>query len=95
MKSKEYEAGKPGLDEKAGDSGSNGRFLILHNDDIHSFDYVIDTLMDVCEMDMTQAEQCAFLVHYKGQCDIKKGSLDSLKSYKERLIKKGLIATID
>jgi len=47
--------------------------LILHNDDVHDFDFVIHSLIDVCKHDSVQAEQCTFLVHYKGKCDIKKG----------------------
>jgi ATP-dependent Clp protease adaptor protein ClpS len=71
------------------------RFLILHNDEVHTFDYVIETLIDVCEMDEIQAEQCTFLVHYKGKCDVKKGVFSFLKPYREALISKGLQATID
>jgi ATP-dependent Clp protease adaptor protein ClpS len=73
---------------------SNERFLVLHNDDYHTFDYVIDALMDICEHDMVQAEQCTLLVHYKGQCDVKKGSFSYLKPMKNALIQKELKATI-
>ena len=73
----------------------NERFLVLHNDDYHTFDYVIDALMDICEHDMVQAEQCTLLVHYKGQCDVKKGSFTYLKPMKNALIQKELKATID
>lgn len=73
----------------------NERFLVLHNDDYHTFDYVIDALMDICEHDMIQAEQCTLLVHYKGQCDVKKGSFTYLKPMKNALIQKELKATID
>jgi len=73
----------------------NQNFLTLHNDDVHTFDYVIETLMDVCEHDMVQAEQCAYIVHYKGKCDVKKGTPDHLQPMKSKLIDKGLLATID
>lgn len=76
------------------DSGE-GRYLILHNDEVHSFDYVIETLIKVCEMDSIQAEQCTYLVHYKGKCDVKKGSFEYLHPYKQSLVEKGLEATID
>ena len=76
-------------------NGGNQNFLTLHNDDVHTFDYVIETLMDVCEHDMVQAEQCAYIVHYKGKCDVKKGPLDHLSPMKSKLIDKGLLATID
>ena len=81
--------------EREVENGRNNNFLILHNDDVHTFDYVIETLMDVCEHDMIQAEQCAYIVHYKGKCDVKKGTPDHLLPMKSKLIDKGLQATID
>ena len=81
--------------EKEARSLRNNNFLTLHNDDVHTFDYVIETLMNVCEHDMVQAEQCAYIVHYKGKCDVKKGSVDNLTPMKTKLINKGLLATID
>jgi ATP-dependent Clp protease adaptor protein ClpS len=64
--------------------------LILFNDDINSFDYVIECLVDICEHDEFQAEQCAFITHYKGKCDIKIGHGLELKIMKKQLIEKGL-----
>lgn len=52
--------------------------LILYNDDVNTFDYVIDQLVAVCQHDLVQAEQCAILVHYKGKCSVKKGKLKEL-----------------
>lgn len=75
--------------------GLGNSFLTLHNDDVHTFDYVIETLMDVCDHDLVQAEQCAYIVHYKGRCDVKKGTVDCLQPMKSKLIEKGLVATID
>jgi len=74
---------------------SNERFLILHNDDVHSFDYVIDALIDICEHDYEQATQCTYIVHHKGKCDVKKGDFEQLKSMKEALINRELNATIN
>jgi ATP-dependent Clp protease adaptor protein ClpS len=71
------------------------RFLVLHNDDVHTFDYVIETLINVCELEPVQAEQCTYLVHFKGKCDVKKGDYIFLRPYKQALIEKGLEATID
>jgi ATP-dependent Clp protease adaptor protein ClpS len=71
------------------------KFLILHNDDVHTFDYVIDALIEVCDHDFEQATQCTFLVHYKGKCDVKKGSRKELKPMKDALIERELNATID
>jgi len=73
----------------------NENFLILHNDDVHTFDYVIDALIEICEHGYEQATQCTFLVHYKGKCDVKKGSFASLKPMKDALIERELNATID
>ncbi len=70
-------------------------FLTLHNDDVHSFDYVIKALIEICEHNYEQATQCTILTHYKGKCDVRKGSYKSLKPYKEALINRELNATID
>ena len=95
MKPRNLEVPKSDLDEITDKDSSNQRQLILHNDDVHSFDYVIESLIEVCNMDSTQAEQCTYLVHYKGKCDVKKGSYDVLKPYREGLIERELNATID
>jgi ATP-dependent Clp protease adaptor protein ClpS len=71
------------------------RILVLHNDDYHTFDYVIDALIEICHHDLLQAEQCTLLIHYKGSCDVKKGSLSYLRPMRRALIKKDLKATID
>ena len=95
MKPGNFGIPKPHQDEIAGLDSENLRELILHNDDVHSFDYVIDSLIEVCRMDPLQAEQCTYLVHYKGKCDIKKGSYEILKPFREGLVERELNATID
>ncbi len=76
--------------------GTNkNRNLVLYNDDINSFDYVISCLIEICDHDFVQAEQCAFITHFKGKCDVKKGDYKSLKPLKQSLVNKGLKATID
>lgn len=70
-------------------------FLILHNDEINTFDFVIESLVHVCNHDSVQAEQCALVTHYQGRCDILRGSLDELKALQNTLNSKGLIVTID
>ncbi len=82
-------------DEEKDFDSANERSLVLHNDDYHTFEYVIDALINICEHDMVQAEQCTLLVHYKGRCDVKKGSYTYLKPMKNALIQKDLKATID
>ena len=69
--------------------------LTLFNDDIHSFDYVIESLIEVCRMDNIQAEQCTYIAHYKGKCNIKKGTYEELKPLKDRLTDRELICSID
>jgi ATP-dependent Clp protease adaptor protein ClpS len=87
--------GSPLFDEQNDILGHEENWLILHNDDIHTFDYVIDCLVDICEHNTVQAEQCTFIIHYKGKCDVKKGSYEFLKPMKDGLIERGLNATID
>jgi ATP-dependent Clp protease adaptor protein ClpS len=84
---------KPTQDEDIG--SQNERHLILYNDDYHSFDYVIEALMHICEHEAEQAIQCTLLTHYKGKCDVKKGSFSYLRPMKQALIEKELKATID
>lgn len=69
--------------------------LTLFNDHIHSFDYVIQSLVDVCLMDDIQAEQCTFIAHYKGKCRVKEGTFNQLKPMKDRLTERKLICSID
>lgn len=68
--------------------------LMLINDDFHTFDFVVDALVDVCRHDPDQAEQCAYITHYKGKCDIKKGSMNTIKPMRDRLAEKGLKVNI-
>ncbi len=71
------------------------RELILFNDDVNTFEHVIDALVDVCEHDLLQAEQCTYIVHYNGKCSVKNGSYLRLKPMKEGLIDRGLAAVIN
>ena len=69
--------------------------LIVWNDDVNTFDWVIESLVTVCDHTPEQAEQCALLVHYKGKCGVKKGSFDELRPQAEALIDRGIQATVD
>lgn len=69
--------------------------LTLHNDDINSFEFVIDTLCEVCEHNDIQAEQCAFITHFSGKCQIKIGTIEELKPIQQQLLDKKLSVTID
>jgi len=73
----------------------NDKFLILHNDDVHSFDYVTLALIEICGHSYEQASQCTLITHYKGKCDVKKGAFKALRPLKEALLERKLNATID
>ena len=68
--------------------------IVLLNDDVNTFDHVIETLVDVCNHSYEQAEQCSILVHYKGKCTVKTGSYDDLKPRCTKLLQAGLSAEI-
>mgnify|MGYP000951203414 CR=1 FL=1 len=68
--------------------------IVLFNDDVNTFDHVIDSLIDICEHTLEQAEQCAILVHYKGKCTVKTGEYNDLKPRCTMLLSKGLSAEI-
>ena len=72
----------------------SGCSLVLHNDDIHTFDYVIKALVDICRITYAQAEQCTILVHCHGKCTIKHGSYDDLQPMHTALIDKQLTSEI-
>ena len=68
--------------------------IVLFNDDVNTFEHVIETLIRVCKHTNEQAEQCAILVHYKGKCTVKTGLLDELKPQCSSLLEAGLSAEI-
>ena len=71
------------------------RDLVLYNDDYNSFDFVIETLVEVCNHTHEQAEQCAYLTHYRGKCTIKKGVYYNLKPLKEEINDRGPNSVIE
>ena len=68
--------------------------IVLYNDDVNTFDHVIDALIDVCEHTLEQAEQCAILVHYKGKCSVKSGEYKDLEPRCSKLLQLGLSAEL-
>jgi len=68
--------------------------LVVFNDDINTFDHVIKTLIKVCEHTPEQAEQCTIIIHHKGKCAVKKGSLDFLKPMRTAICEEGIDARI-
>ena len=68
--------------------------IVVYNDDLNTFDHVIETLMRVCEHAPEQAEQCSLIIHYNGKCTVKTGSLEKLKPQCTQLLEAGLNAVI-
>ena len=71
------------------------KVLVLHNDDVNTFNFVIMCLIEVCKHSLEQAEQCTWLVHYKGKCEVKTGSYDILEPMCSSLLDRGLSAEIN
>ncbi|MCK9477747.1 MAG: ATP-dependent Clp protease adaptor ClpS [Candidatus Muirbacterium halophilum] len=69
--------------------------LILNNDDYNSFEWVIKCLMKICNHEQNQAEQCAFIVHTRGKCDVKYGDEETISNMKNKLRSAGLSATME
>ncbi len=69
--------------------------IIVWNDDVNTFDWVIESLVEVCDHSPEQAEQCSLIIHHNGKCSVKKGSFDILRPKAEALIDRGIQATID
>ena len=68
--------------------------IVLFNDEVNTFEHVIETLVHVCKHSYEQAEQCSLLVHYKGKCTVKTGLYEELEPQCTQLLKAGLSAEI-
>lgn len=68
--------------------------LMVFNDDVNTFDHVINTLVKVCKHTAHQAEQCAMIIHYKGKCSVKKGQYTDLKPMKDAICEAGIDAKV-
>ncbi|MBG43410.1 MAG: hypothetical protein CL530_05515 [Aequorivita sp.] len=73
---------------------SNLNEIVLYNDDVNTFDHVINSLIFACEHTPEQAEQCSIIVHYKGKCTVKTGEFNELKPRCTMLLEAGLSAEI-
>ena len=69
--------------------------IILYNDDVNTFDFVIKALVKVCHHDLIQAEQCTHIIHYNGKCSVKRGSYKNLEPICLKLLDLGLSAKIE
>lgn len=69
--------------------------LIVWNDEVNTFEWVIESLMQVCGHNYEQAEQCAYIIHYKGKYSVKEGSYDNLKPMCDAITERGINATVE
>jgi ATP-dependent Clp protease adaptor protein ClpS len=87
--------------EKIKNTGSeeslNTKFhdLVVHNDDFNTFDFVIETLVQVCKHDPEQAEQCTLIIHHRGKCAVKSGDFKTLEPLYREILNRGITATIE
>ncbi len=69
--------------------------LVVYNDHVNTFEYVIESLIKVCKHEVIQAEQCTYLIHYKGKCAVKTGEYDELESMCTALLDRNITAEIE
>jgi ATP-dependent Clp protease adaptor protein ClpS len=69
--------------------------LIVWNDEVNTFEWVIETLIEVCGHSNVQAEQCAYLIHFKGKYAVKNGTYDDLKQNCDAITDRGIGATVE
>lgn len=80
--------------ENTKDQVSEEKSLILFNDDHNTFDFVIDTLIEVCDHDPVTAEQLTLIVHYKGKCTVRSGDMEELTPMSREMSDRGLTVSI-
>jgi ATP-dependent Clp protease adaptor protein ClpS len=68
--------------------------LIVYNDEVNTFDHVINTLIRVCKHSNEQAQQCTLIIHFKGKCTVKTGPIEKLKSACQGILDAGIQAEI-
>ncbi len=69
--------------------------LVVHNDDVNTFEWVIESLVEICRHTLEQAEQCAFIIHFKGKYAVQQGTKVMLSPMREQLVDRGINATIE
>lgn len=82
------------IEEKVQETCVTERNLIVFNDDVNTFDHVIESLIKVCEHDPIQAEQCTNIIHFNGKCDVKHGPYEALEIMCTGLLDRGISAEI-
>lgn len=69
--------------------------LVVWNDEVNTFEWVIETLMEICGHSYEQAEQCSYIIHYNGKYAVKNGSFDDLKPLCDAITERGINATVE
>lgn len=69
--------------------------IIVWNDDVNTFEWVIETLMEICGHTHEQAEQCAYIIHYSGKYAVKSGSFEELRPMCDAILDRGISATLE
>jgi len=69
--------------------------LVVWNDEVNTFEWVIETLVQICGHTQEQAEQCAYIIHFQGKYAVKEGSYDDLKPFCDAITERGIGATIE
>ena len=69
--------------------------LVVWNDDVNTFEWVIETLIEVCGHTEEQAEQCAYIIHFQGKCSVKQGDYEKLKVMCDKITDRGIGATVE
>lgn len=86
---------KTHLSDSPENEQSDIRELVVHNDDYNTFDYVIKTLIEVCNHKPMQAEQCTLIIHHKGRCPVRSGDQETLEPMYRQILNRGILATIE
>ena len=69
--------------------------LIIYNDDVNTFEFVIESIVKICEHSSIQAEQCTWIIHHNGKCSVKRGVANKLKPLAEAFLDRGISAVIE
>jgi ATP-dependent Clp protease adaptor protein ClpS len=69
--------------------------LVVWNDEVNTFEWVIETLVDVCKHSHEQAEQCAYIIHFRGKYSVKQGDYEDLKPMCDAITDRGIGATVE
>lgn len=69
--------------------------LTVWNDEVNTFEWVIETLVQVCQHSREQAEQCAYIIHFRGKYGVKQGDYDQLKPMCDAITERGIGATLE